>query len=184
MRISWVITETANLNPAIDITELKNIGPFWGSWKTWRSWATDNVICHDVSQARELVGRNFQARCNLHLPSAAYQELDRPANVQLYQGEFHQLIDHPDDIVSMHLASGNSDIVIMFGFDLADKNLDHDKLAKHKWVSYQRYAQQIITDSKAVQWVLLDHNTEISKELKKVPNLQFDTLDNVLSQFK
>lgn len=184
MRISWVITETAHLDPTIDISGLKNVGPFWGSWKTWRSWTTDNVVCHDAQQARDLVSKNFHQRCNLYLPSSAYQDLDRPMGVQLYEGNFHQIIDYPDDVVSMHLASGNSDIVLMLGFDLADKNLDHDKLAKHKWISYQRYAQQIITDASSVQWVMLDYKAEISKELKKVPNLQFDTLENVLAQLK
>jgi hypothetical protein len=184
MRISWVITETAHLDPTIDISVLKNVGPFWGSWKTWRSWTTDNVVCHDAYQARDLVSKNFHQRCNLYLPSSAYQSLDRPTGVRLYEGEFHQLIDYSDDVVSMHLASGNSDIVLMFGFDLGDKNLEHDKLAKHKWVSYQKYVQQIITDASAVQWVMLDYKPEISKELKKVPNLQFDTLQNVLAQLK
>ena len=109
MRITWVLADTAQLDPTIDIAELKNIGPFWGSWKTWRSWTTDNVICHDVHQARNLVVKNFHSRCNLFLPATAYQDLDRPTGVQLYQGNFHQDIDRPDDIVSMHLASKNSD---------------------------------------------------------------------------
>jgi hypothetical protein len=34
-----------------------------------------------------------------------------------------------------------------------------------------------------VQWVLLDHSPAIEKVLTDLPNLLFDTLDNVLTQF-
>lgn len=184
MKISWVLADSAQLDPTIDISELKNIGPCWGGWQTWRSWSTDNVICHDQSQARNLISKNFHTRCNLFLQASVYQELDRPAGVKLYQGEFHQEVDHPDDIISMHLAAGNSDIVLLVGFDLQIRNLDHDKLAKHKWHNYTQYVLHMFNGNPNIQWVLLDHSNNIDKQLKKVPNLQFDTLENVLVQFK
>lgn len=183
MRISWVLSDLVNIDPTIDLDSLKNIGPFWGGWKTWRGYATDNVVCHDIGQARQLINNNFHSRCNLHLPTKSFADLGRPAGVKLYQGEFDQLIDNPDDIVSMHLASGTSDIVLLLGFNVYQKLPANDKLAAHKLHNYKNYFQQIVNTSSSVQWVLLDHLAESDSEIKKVPNLQFDTLKNVLSQF-
>ena len=182
MRITWVLADAAEINPAIDIERLKSIGPFWGGWRTWRSYQTDNVVCHYESEARNLVSRNFHARCNMYLPTAIYQQVDRPTGVKLYQGEFHETVDHPDDIVSMHLAAAASDIVLLVGFDLAPKDLA-DKLAKHKWTNYVHYFLHIVKDNPDIQWVLLDHPNSIEKVLQDLPNLQFDTVDNVLTQF-
>lgn len=183
MRITWVLADIAEVNPAIDIERLKNIGPFWGGWRTWRSYNTDNVICYSESEARNLITRNFHTRCNMYLPESVYQQVDRPAGVKLYQGEFHEIVDHPDEIISMHLAAAASDIVLLIGFDLSSRNLEHDKMAKHKWHNYVQYFMHIIKGNPNVQWVLLDHATNIEKVLKDLPNLQFDTLDNVLAQF-
>jgi len=183
MKINWVLADTTVIDPTIDVDQLKGIGPIWGGWKTWRSYSTDNVVCYDIGQARNLVNNSFHTRCNLHIPASSYQELNRPAGVKLYQGEFNQLIDHPDDIVSMHLASGSSDIVLLLGFDLTQKTDISDKLQGHKWHNYKQYFRQIVVDSDSVQWVLLDQQGDIDKDLEKIPNLQFDTLDNILSQF-
>ena len=183
MKISWVLAAAAEVNPAIEIERLKNIGPFWGGWRTWRSYQTDNVICHEESEARDLITRNFHARCNLFLPEEVYQTVDRPAGVKLYQGKFHELVDNSDEIVSMHLAAASSDIVLLTGFNLSARNLDHDRMAKHKWHNYVQYFLHIIKGNPEVQWVLLDHGNSIEKVLQSLPNLQFDTLDNVLTQF-
>lgn len=183
MKISWVISDTAVIDPTVEIDSLKNIGPFWAGWRTWRTFQTDNVICHNEADVTNLISKNFHTRCNLHIPYGVYQTTDRPAGVKLYQGEFHELVDHPDEIVSMHLAAASSDIVLLVGFDLSPKNLEHDRLAKHKWHNYKQYVLQIFAANTEVQWVLLDHPADIEKEIKKVPNLQFDTLNNVLQQF-
>lgn len=183
MKITWSLADSAHLNPSIDIDTIKNIGPLWGGVQTWREWSTDNVVCHDLHRARDLVTRQFHTRCNMYLPASVFQELDRPSGVKLYNGEFHQAVDNPDDIVSMHLAASGSDIVLLVGFDLAGKNLDHDKLAKHKWHNYKHYIKHIILGNPTVQWVLLDQVAEIDKDLEDLPNLLFDKLDNVLTQF-
>lgn len=183
MKINWVLADNLAIDPTINLDHLKNIGPFWGGWQTWRGYNTDNVVCHDVSQARSLINNNFHTRCNLHIPASVYQEIDRPAGVKLYQGEFNQLVDYPNDIVSMHLASGSSDIVLLLGFNLSQKLDTVDKLQSHKWQNYKNYVRQIIQSSSSVQWVLLDQLGEIDKDLEKISNLQFDTLQNILSQF-
>lgn len=183
MRINWVLADTAEINPAIDIERIKSIGPIWGGWRTWRSYATDNVVCHEESDARNLVSRNFHSRCNMYLPESVYQAVDRPMGVKLYQGQFHETVDHPDEIVAMHLAATVSDIVLLVGFDLASRNLDNDRLAKHKWHNYVQYFYHIVKNNPDVQWVILDHSTDVEKIMKDLSNLQFDTLDNVLTNF-
>jgi hypothetical protein len=119
----------------------------------------------------------------MYLPESVYQLVDRPTGVKLYQGAFHELVDSPDEIVSMHLASAFSDIVLLSGFDLQPRNLDHDRMAKHKWHNYVQYFLHIMKGNPDVQWVLLDHSPAIEKVLTDLPNLLFDTLDNVLTQF-
>lgn len=183
MRISWVIADAAQLDPTVDLVALKNIGPMWGGWQTWRSWATDNVVCHDAAQARNLVSNNFHKRCNMYVSAANYRDLNRPTDIHLYQGDFHQIVNNPDDIVSMHLASLTNDIILLFGYDLTLHTPDSDKLSKHKWHNYTQYFMHIITDSPDVQWVLLDHIIDKEHELNKVSNFQIDTLKNILTQF-
>jgi hypothetical protein len=183
MKITWVLSDAAQLDPTVDLQTLKNVGPLWGGWRTWRIWSTDNVVCHDVDQAQNLVSNNFYTRCNMYVQSTAYQRLNRPAGVQLYQGNFHQMVDSPDDIVSMHLAAANSDIVLLVGFDLQTRDFGADKLAAHKWHNYKYYVLHIIKDNPGVQWVILDHPGSIEKMFKDLPNLLFDTLTNVLTQF-
>jgi hypothetical protein len=182
MKINWVVADSMAVDPTIDAERLKNVGSIWGGWKTWRSCSTDNVVCHNLHDARKLISKSFHIKCNLYLSQSNYQELDRPLGVKLYQGDFHLDVDRPDEIVSLHLASTNSDIVLLLGFDLNEKNLDSDKLAKHKWHVYKNYVRQIIADKPDIQWVLLGSNEQLDKEFKKLKNLQFDSLDNVLKQ--
>lgn len=184
MKITWVLADTVELDPTIDLDQLKNIGPFWGGWRTWRSYLTDNVVCHSVDEARNLVNKNFHTRCNLYIPTTIFGELGRPSNVKVYSGEFHEIVDHPDSIVSMHLAAAHSDIVLLLGFDISPKKLDNDKLAKHKWHNHCQYLYHIIKSNPEVQWVMLDHDPKIEKIFKDLPNLLFDSMSNVLTQFK
>lgn len=180
MKISWVAADSVATDPTLDVDKIKNIGPIWGGWKTWRSCSTDNVICHRVDDARLLISKNFHIRCNMYIPEINYQELDRPSGVKLYHGEFHLDIDHPDEIVAMHLASANSDIVLLLGYDLTEKKYN-DKLSQHKWHVYKNYVRQLIIGTPQVQWVLLDCNGQIDKIFEKIENLQFDTMQNILS---
>ena len=180
MKINWVVADSLAADPTVETEKLKAVGPIWGGWKTWRSCDTDNVICHQLTDARTLISRQFHQRCNMHLPQSLYQDLERPTGVKLYQGNFHLDVGNPDEIVAMHLAADNCDIVLLLGFDLTEKSLDHDKLAKHKWHVYKNYVRQIITDKTDVQWVLLDHPGIAAPEFKDLSNLQFDSLSNVL----
>ena len=90
MNITWVVATGYQIDPVVDITDFKNIGPIWGSWSTWRSCGTDNVVCHDLSKARELVQREFQKNCNFYTQEHHHQDLGRPTGVRYYGGKFDQ----------------------------------------------------------------------------------------------
>jgi len=181
MNINWVLADSIVLDPTIDIIKLKNIGSLWGSWRTWRSCQTDNVICNDSVKSEELIKREFQKICNFYIPNAVYQQLNRPEGVRLYEGAFTHDVDHQEDIIAMHLAAGSNDIVLLLGFDLAQKTPSPDKLVEHRTRNYQGLIRQAIADNNHVQWVLVDHPEPVMKELADLENLSTDTMENVLT---
>jgi hypothetical protein len=181
MNINWVLADSIVLDPTVDTAQLKNIGSLWGSWCTWRSCQTDNVICNDPVKSTELIKREFQKTCNFYIPNSVYQQLNRPTGVRLYEGEFVHDVDHQDDIVAMHLAAGSSDIVLLLGFDLAEKQPNPDKLLEHRARNYRGLIRQAMIDNRHVQWVLVDHPDTVMKDLVDLPNLSTDTMDTVLA---
>lgn len=181
MKISWVLSDTASFDPEIETDQLKNIGPFWGSWKTWRSCNTDNVICHTLDRADSLIKRNFQEICNFYIPNDNYQILNRPSKVKLYNGDFVNLdLDRQEEIVTMHLAASQSDIILLVGFDWAPAIKNADRLIEHRNQNYRNLVKHAIQHNPKVQWVLIDHSADLMLELKDLPNLTQDTLASVL----
>jgi len=181
MKISWVLADLVVLDPTQDITALKNIGAFWGSWRTWRSCQTDNVICHAQSKADELVRRDFQNYCNFYIPNSVYTTLNRPAGVKLYQGDFVHDVIRQEEIVALHLAATTSDIVLLLGFDLTELIPDPDRLKTHQALHHRNLIRQAIKDYEQIQWVIVDHDGELDPNLINLPNISTDTLQNVLS---
>jgi hypothetical protein len=180
MNISWVVSDNVIIDPTVDIKDLKNVGSIWGSWRTWRACQTDNVICHDLSKSIELVKRNFQQSCNLYLPKESFVQVDRPEQVNLYDGKFIETTDRADEIVAMHLSASMSDIILLVGFDLTEKPKTGNKLIDHKTLVYNTLIKHAIDGNPEVQWVLVDHPEPIMKFLSKLPNLTQDTLSNCL----
>lgn len=179
MNISWVLSDTTILGPEIDIERLKQIGSFWGSWQTWRGCQTDNVVCNDLTKAGELLKRNFQKNCNFFIPNSAYQQLDRPTGVRLFEGTFSHDVDHQEDIVAMHLAAGASDVVLLLGFNLSKATTE--QLTNLRFRNYRGLIRQAIIDNPQIQWVLVDHPEPIIKEFTDLENFSTDTLDTVLN---
>lgn len=180
MNISWVLASDLDLDPDIDIEALKNLGSFWGSWKTWRSYQTDNVICSDFSRARELIDRGLVKKCNFYIPRVLYQDLDRPAEVKVFEGQYKDDVYNADDIISLHLAASQNDIVLLLGFNLAEINIP-DKLQQHKWHVYHHLIRHAIDAYSDVQWVLVDHAAPVHRSFLDLPNFTQDQLSNVLS---
>lgn len=180
VKINWVVATDYKLDPAIDADELKNIGPIWGSWKTWRSCATDNVICHDSAKSIELTKRDFQKSCNFYVPESNLQMMGRPPGILVYGGEFLLEVNNIEDIVALNLASAQSDIVIMMGFDLSTIVETADRLETHKKKNYLGLIRSLISTQPEIQWVLVDYPAEPDKSFKILPNLTCDTFKNVL----
>lgn len=180
MRVNWVVTAEYQLDPVVDLERVRGIGPIWGSWKTWRSCATDNVICHSPAKARELLDRAFQAVCNFYVPRGAYEFLKRPVGVKLYEGEFLHDTDSIEDIIALHLAAASSDIILMLGFDLTEIQSTEDRLANHRAFNRHGLIRSVIGASPSVQWVAVDHQSEMDRSYRELPNLTCDTMKNAL----
>jgi hypothetical protein len=180
MNISWVVSDSAVLDPVQELEPLKQIGSFWGSWRTWRAWQTDNVICHDQARADELLKRAFQAACNFYIPNSAYVALNRPLGVQVYQGDFVHDLDRKEEIVAMHLAASTSDIVLLVGFDFAQQPKNSDRSQDHQAQHHCGLALQVIRDNADTQWVLIDHPGKPHPGTANLPNLTQDTMSGVL----
>lgn len=179
MRVNWVMASGYQIDPTVNIEQLKNVGSVWGSWTTWRNCGTDNVICSDFSKARDLITRAFQSVCNFYIPSAHYQELGRPLGCKLYDGQFHQEVDNLDDIVAMHLAAGQSDIVLLLGFNFSVPTQVTDPFLVHKIKNYHGLMRSIISGSSA-QWVAVDTDV-MDKSYQNIDNLVADRLETVLN---
>lgn len=183
MNINWVLADSVILDPTQDIDALKNIGALWGSWCTWRAYQTDNVICHSQAKATELVKREFQKHCNFYIPNSVYSGIGCPSGVRLYEGDFVHDVVRQEEIVAIHLAASTSDIVLLLGFDLTKFSPNSDRLKANQAQHHRNHIRQAILDYQQVQWVVIDHPMELSKDLTELSNLTTDSLDNVIGMF-
>ena len=181
MNISWVLADAATIDPTQELEILKHVGPVWGSWRTWRAYLTDNVICHDLARADELLRREFQRSCNLYIPESIYTGLARPDGVQVYQGDFVHDVIRKEEIVAMHLSASTSDIVLLIGFDWSTHEKNSNRLTEHQAQHYLGLTAQVIRDNPGTQWVLIDHVAELHANFSNLENLSTDTMSAVLS---
>lgn len=179
MRINWILASDYQLDPNISVEAVKAVGPVWGSHKTWRNANTDNVICHDLTRARQLIDRAFQAVCNFYVPKKFFVDLGRPLGAKLYEGDFDQSVQDIEDIIAMHLAARSSDIVLLLGFDLDLPDSIPDKLQAHEIKHRHGLMRSAMAGNPDVQWVLLDRNN-MHQSYKELPNLTCDTIQNAL----
>ena len=179
VKISWVAASDYQLDPTVDVEQMKSVGPIWGSWRTWRTCNTDNVICHEQAKSRELLDRAFQAVCNFYVPRSLYESLGRPLGIRLYDGNFDGEVDHIEDVVALHLAGAESDIVLMLGFywKLAEKI--EDRFERHKITNRHGLIRSIIAARDRTQWVAIDCS-ELDKSYQNLANLTCDSLENAL----
>lgn len=180
MRINLVYAATYQKPEQLTIDTIKDLAPTWGSWRTWRSCATDNVICHDLGHARELLQRSVQNTCNLYIPEKYYAKLSRPERVNFYSGEFVDDAQDIEDIVAMHLVRDLSDLVLLMGFDLSNHAPAADPLVNRKIKHRLGLLRSCVANSESVQWVLVDHPRDLDQAFKDLPNITRDSFQNVL----
>jgi hypothetical protein len=181
MNISWVIADSAELDPTQNIDALKKLGPIWGSWRTWRAYQTDNVICHNQNKAEELVKRKFHERCNFYIPDSVNVLLGRPAGVRLYAGDFVHDVIRQEELVALHLAATTSDIVLLLGWDLAKLKPNSDRLESNQAQHHRNLFHQAVKDYGQTQWVVVDHLEPLAPSLQVLENLVLDTMATVLA---
>jgi hypothetical protein len=181
MNISWVLADSVELDPTQNIDALKKIGSFWGSWKTWRAYQTDNVICHNLDKAKDLIKRNFQTHCNFYIPNSVYVALERPAGVRLYAGDFVHDVINQEEIVALHLAATTSDIVLLLGWDLTELPKENDKLKANQMHHHRNLINQAFKDYNQIQWVVVDHPNKLDRALTSLDNVVTDTMSAVLA---
>jgi len=180
MQINWVISkDIKDIEQSIDV--LKNIGPLWGSYITWKKFKTDNCICHEKNIASDLIKRAFHAVSNLYIPSTLYTPLGRPVGVKLFDGGF-DLIDviNKDDIISLHLAASNANIILLLGFDLTT-NIETSEVNKFNRNSYYKNLIILFNSNPDIQFVIVDHYDDTDQMFNDIPNLTFDTTNSIIS---
>jgi hypothetical protein len=181
MNINWVIADSTELDPMVDLNQLKSVGSFWGSWRIWRSFQLDNVVCYDRTKIIELVKRQFHLKCNFYIPNSTYQEVEQPQGVKIFEGEFVHDIERHEEIIALHLAASVSDIVLLVGFDFREPAKNPDKLKEHRAHNYRCLVKEVIKNNQTTQWVLINHPDEIMKDYKSLDNLTQDTLSNAVT---
>ena len=180
MKINWVVADSAVIPPDVDISVLKDIAAIWGSWRTWRGCSTDNVICNEAGQARDLLKRRMNEMCNMYVPAAIYAELDRPRSVKIYQGQFTFEIDRKEELIAMQLVADQSDIVLLLGFDWTEKPISADRLTAHRALNYQRFVKDVISNNPSVQWILVDHPGVVPDDLAQFENLTYSSMEETI----
>lgn len=180
MNISWILSDSVIQDPMLDFAQLKEIGSLWGSWRTWRTCGTDNVLCHDLSHARDLINRNFHQQCNFYIHETLFATLDRPTGVKLYGGEFNHEVEHKEELIAMHLAASVNDIVLLLGFDFQELPKHPDRLIEHRNHNYWNLARQAMINNPQTQWVVINHPGKIRLEMQDLSNISQDTLSNIL----
>ena len=89
-------------------------------------------------------------------------------------------LDNKDELISIQLVSGQSDVVLLVGFDWTEQPKSVDRLTAHRATNYERFVKDAIASNPTVQWVLVDHIGEVRPELAEFENLTKDTLENVI----
>lgn len=180
MRINWVVANQASIQNKSTVDDMKAVGPIWGGHQTWRHFRTDNVICHDLAMIRKLMGRALHAVCNFYAPKKHYADLGRPASLQFYDGDFQHDVTDPEDIIAMHLTAANSDIVLLYGFEMAIAAEINDRMEQHRVVNYHGLMRSAIATNPDVQWVLVDPQTKPDPVYLALPNFNCERMKNVL----
>lgn len=163
MNIAWVIAEKYLLPPNIPISALNDAAPIWASWRLWRTYNVDNTVCYQDEDASLVINQGYHEVSNLYISEPAWQKLNKPPGVKCFGGAFPKSISQAEDVISIHLAAAQNDLILLLGFDLSDHN--------------SLFYTNLIEHSPQQQWVIVDGT--VPSKLLTLSNLTCDTLQNV-----
>lgn len=101
--------------------------------------------------------------------------------VRVFQATPYPNIADVDDIIALHLAAANSDIVLMLGFDLCLNTGVIDAKAAKAMQEYHGLLRSLIVNSPETQFVAIDQPQILSSSYQGIANLTCDTLQAVLT---
>jgi hypothetical protein len=134
-------------------------------------------VCADAEKSRELLTTKFYQNCNLYLPDSLRGESQWPREVRVFAGEFPVDVERKSEAISLHIAGSISDIVLLYGW----------RLDSETWASrgefYRGFVRHTLENS-SVQWVIVDHATEIVSEISELENVSTDSLSSVVQLMK
>lgn len=174
MRVTWVVNDDYDPDTTIGSHRMKEIGSIWGTSKSWRKCSTDNVVCVEPTVAADLVKRAFQAVCNLYVPSTIFADIGRPKGVKVFEGALESGTARKSLVAALNLTAPLSDTVLLAGFQIGEPQTDADRL-------FLSSLKKVISKYSTVQWVALDTTDSPAAVLSGLPNLWFDTSENVIA---
>jgi len=182
MNVCWVLSQDI---PAglVKHEVLTSVGPIWGPLSKWREYQSDNTVCYDLREAKQMINRAFHAVTHFYVPKDQYIDLGRPVGVRLFEGEFKDsAVANKEDIILMNLVAANNDIVLMLGFDLAPVDETLDVIEQRFLKAYRHNIKTIIEDNPTTQFVLVNYGkkTKLAKNFDGLENLTRDTIESVV----
>ena len=88
-------------------------------------------------------------------------------------------LDHPEEIIAMHLVADHNDLVLLLGYNLTEVTTQ-DKYQRHKQLNYQNAFRATLNTYPNVQFVLIDHSGDLDKSFKNISNITCDKFESVL----
>jgi hypothetical protein len=181
MKTVWIVASGSQRPDNCELNDIKHIGPIWGAHNTWRSWKTDNVVASGVSACKLMLERKIQLHSNLYIPRTLYSDLGRPNDVNLYDSPNWMEAKDIDDVIAMNLAAANSDIVLLFGFDLSTPESSGDTIKDRMVKNRYGIILSLIRGFDHTQWVLIDPPSDTDASFGSLANFTCDSLSNVLT---
>ena len=172
MNLNWVLAEHAVLASSVTGNSLNNTAPVWSSWRHVRGYQVDNAVCYNPSVAQQLIDQEWHKLCNLYVPDAVIQK-NPTSPVRAFAGSFDVNIPSQDDIVCIHLAAAQSNVVLLLGFDLDSSTSEKQ--------TYIDLIYAVMDSYPTVQWVMIDPIGKPEPRFFELTNFTCDSIQNVLN---
>lgn len=180
MRFNWVLARGFATCDKHDWQRIQNSAPTWASTSP-RKITAQNSICSNAAECLQLLKSAAYQRTNLYVPHDFWQEHGQPTVVRVFQATPYPNITDVDDIIALHLAAANSDIVLMLGFDLVLNTGPMDAKTAKILQDYHGLLRSLIVNTPETQFVAINQAQMLSPAYQGITNLTCDTLQAVLT---